>query len=219
MKCNMPINQETKIALAGEALEAALKDPSSPRCGQELAADDVFCSACGARVGKHSSPREGVSSCDSDSVTTGKCVVAWLKSLCKGRAPRKELWMVWLNATLFYAIIFFMANKMIAGNGRNIESRYLVNSMLSMAGFTIGICTVPVAVRRLHDLGYSGKTIIPSVCFSVVSTVLSLSGNSASLAGFLVSVMAAVYNLFLFVLLGFVGGTKGPNKYGADLLA
>ena len=50
MKCNTPIDPETKIALVDEALEAALKDLNSPRCGHELFADDMFCPACGAKV-------------------------------------------------------------------------------------------------------------------------------------------------------------------------
>ena len=50
MKCNTPIDPETKYALYGDELEAALKDLSSPRCGHDLSADDVFCPACGAKV-------------------------------------------------------------------------------------------------------------------------------------------------------------------------
>ena len=50
MKCNTPIDPETKTALSGAALEAALKDPNSPRCGYELSVDDVFCPTCGAKV-------------------------------------------------------------------------------------------------------------------------------------------------------------------------
>jgi len=93
MKCSTPIRRETKKALVGEALEAALKDPTSPRCGHELATDDVFCPACGARVENYSSSQGAPLSCDSDLVVP-KGVVAEVCSYCKGRVSRKELWMV-----------------------------------------------------------------------------------------------------------------------------
>jgi len=50
MKCNTPIDTETKCALSGDELAKALKDPDSPRCEQELSDDDVFCPSCGRRV-------------------------------------------------------------------------------------------------------------------------------------------------------------------------
>ena len=50
MKCKAPIDPATGIALEGEALEAALRDPYSPRCGQEIEDGDVFCPSCGARI-------------------------------------------------------------------------------------------------------------------------------------------------------------------------
>lgn len=50
MKCEMPIDPNTGIALEGEALIAALRDPTSPRCGYAIEDDDVFCPSCGARV-------------------------------------------------------------------------------------------------------------------------------------------------------------------------
>ena len=50
MKCNSYIDSETKCVLVGDALAAAFKDPDALRCGQELAADDAFCPACGARM-------------------------------------------------------------------------------------------------------------------------------------------------------------------------
>ena len=53
MKCNTPIDPETKIALSGAALEAALKDPNSPCCGYELSADDIYCPSCGIRFNAH----------------------------------------------------------------------------------------------------------------------------------------------------------------------
>ena len=56
MKCTTPIDPETKMALSGESLEAALNDPDSPRCGYELEPDDVFCPSCGAKVEQPASP-------------------------------------------------------------------------------------------------------------------------------------------------------------------
>jgi len=280
MKCNAPIDQETKMALVGEALEAALKDPTSPRCGQELAADDVFCSACGAKVeNKFSSQREFVS-CDSDSIALGNCinVQSW-NHYFKGRVSRRKWWMVWLVAALFYPVgaclVFILYGGTLVLGG--VEFPILTSNgkaMLVIVGFIIGIFTVPVAVRRLHDRGNNGKAMIPNVCFSSVLTIYYLSKDStsfissfvgacanfvdpsfvsaltisalsqkyanfidpytsfvgacasfvdasfadASFVGALVGIMATVYNLFLFVLLGFIRGTKGPNKYGPDPL-
>jgi len=50
MKCNTPIDPETKCALIGDELAKALKDPDSPRCEQELSDDNVFCPSCGGRA-------------------------------------------------------------------------------------------------------------------------------------------------------------------------
>lgn len=211
MKCNMPINQGTKIALAGEALEAALKDPSSPRCGQELAADDVFCSACGARVGNNSSSQGAFVSCNSGADALEQCMVP-LSPCCQGRASRREVWQVVLIATLVYVLVLVVTYVIVDKVGS------IASAIQTIASFIIGIYTVPVSVRRLHDLGYSGKAIIPSVCFSFILTLLSLSGNDPGLIVALLGIIAAVYNLILFVLLGFIRGTKGPNRYGPDPL-
>ena len=51
MKCQAYINPETRIALEGEALEAASQNPDAPRCGFELSEDDTFCPSCGAKMG------------------------------------------------------------------------------------------------------------------------------------------------------------------------
>ena len=59
MKCNAYIDPETKVALAGDAREAAFRDPAAPRCGYELAAGDTFCPACGAKVVEQSGQETG----------------------------------------------------------------------------------------------------------------------------------------------------------------
>ena len=200
------------MALVGEALEAALKDPTSPRCGQELAADDIFCPACGARVGNNTSLQGTFVSCDSGVDASEKGTIAsLLYRHCKGRAPRRELWTVLLQVALFYAVLSLVVIL-------NSERADLGKSVLAVAGLFVCVITLPVSVRRLHDQGNSGKAMIPSVCFSFVMTLLSLSGNDASFVGMLMGIIAALYNLILFVFLGFRRGTKGPNKYGPDPL-
>ena len=48
MKCNAPIDPQTKIAIAN--IEAEVNASQFPRCGYELYAEDKFCPACGAKV-------------------------------------------------------------------------------------------------------------------------------------------------------------------------
>ena len=62
MKCRVPINPITQTALDGNALETALNDPNSPRCGYELDAGDEFCPSCGAKVGYGNKADNSVSS-------------------------------------------------------------------------------------------------------------------------------------------------------------
>lgn len=223
MKCNTPIDPGTKTALEGEALQAALKDQGSPRCGYELFEGDVYCPGCGARAEYQSSSQGASGSCNSYLPTFTKAI-AVLFSFCKGRAPRGELWGVWVIAAVLYAIVYFVAVSIVV-NDRNAAGVKLVDTALAIAGFVISFCTLPVAVRRLHDRGNSGIALIPSVCFSFISLVFVLTGNRASITGSnasfacaLVDIMAAAYNFFLFVALGLIRGTKGPNRYGPDPL-
>ena len=182
---------------------------SDSSCGvQEFAADD----AC---VDKSLS--QGIfRSCDSYPADDyWKCILFTQPGHFKGRASRKKLWGVWVKATLCYVVACLIVNLITS---RDIVSVELGMAVLVALQFTIGICTVPVAVRRLHDRGLSGKAMIPCVCLSFVCMVLAWSGDGASFVGVLVSIMASIYNFCLFVLLGFIRGTRGSNKYGPDPL-
>ena len=204
MKCNTPIDSGTKMALSGEALEAALKAPDSPRCGYELAADDVFCPACGAKVGNHSSSQGDVLLVGPDSVSKGKNLFLWLKSLVKGRASRRKYWLVGLTATLCYvlvsAVLFLIET-----------SRF--DQILAYMALIVAICIVPVSVRRFHDLGKSGLWML---AFAIAPIGALCSSDVEVIKSF--TQLALVINLILGVPMGFVRGTRGPNKYGPDPL-
>ena len=48
--CNTPVEQETGVALTGEALAQALSDATWPRCPNVIKEGEAFCPKCGARV-------------------------------------------------------------------------------------------------------------------------------------------------------------------------
>lgn len=50
MKCNLPIDWRSGDALEGERLEAALKNPSAPRCPGLVNGNDYFCPMCGGSM-------------------------------------------------------------------------------------------------------------------------------------------------------------------------
>ena len=190
MKCAAYIDPKTGIALEGEALVNASKNPDAPRCGHELEFDDVFCPSCGA-------PK----------------TVSQRQFIWDGRATRKEYWKTILKILGAIVLIgIFAISAAIVCVNRVFLKCVFIATFLSSA--ILGLCTIPVSVRRLHDLGFSGVLLLPSVCIGVIS-VFVFDKNVRQI----VDVIGMVVNLLLGIPMGFMRGTKGPNKYGPDPLA
>jgi uncharacterized membrane protein YhaH (DUF805 family) len=84
-------------------------------------------------------------------------------------------------------------------------------SILSwISGFAIG-------VKRLHDRGRSGWWIL---LFYVAPGILAGAGNGtdADLAQMILGLGALVLSIWGLVELGFLRGTRGPNRFGRDPL-
>lgn len=128
------------------------------------------------------------------------------ESLWKGRTPRKEYWKTVLQ---------------IAGLGvlaGIVLSLMQDNKTVYMAGTGLVSCIlVPyyalVSIRRLHDLNKSGLWMLG---FAIGPLAMVCNGNS-EIAGVLNGI-GMIYNLLVGIPMGFVRGTKGPNKYGPDPL-
>ena len=141
-----------------------------------------------------------------------------------GRSRRKEYWMFFLGAILFYILIF--ALMVAVGGGALLGTEDGAAGMTgALAGFGIlGIVLIiavlllfipslAVGVRRLHDIDRTGWWLlvpyvpyILSIVFATTESVeLAAIFNLISLAGFLL--------LFVFALLP---GTVGPNRFGPD---
>jgi uncharacterized membrane protein YhaH (DUF805 family) len=121
-----------------------------------------------------------------------------------GRASREEFW-------LFIAFVI-IANA-VAG---------LVGALLGMRGMLPGLIglllfvpQIAVAVRRLHDLGKSGKElVVPCLMLFVMPMAFAFRGILPKVValGFLgITLLAFAHLLTLFLK----KGTTVPNRYGA----
>ena len=116
-----------------------------------------------------------------------------------GRARRTEYWM-------FFLVYFVIA--LVIG---------VVEGLLSIGGYLTGIFalvhllpSLGVTVRRLHDTGRSGWWIL---LFYAVPMVLNATGSP------ILSVVSLAISVWMFVELGCLKGTAGPNRFGPDPLA
>jgi len=66
----------------------------------------------------------------------------------KGRASRKEYWMAYLFASIYYLIAITLDNSL--GMGGVLPNLYGLLLLLPM---------LAVGARRLHDIGYSGNNM------------------------------------------------------------
>lgn len=97
----------------------------------------------------------------------------------------------------------------------------IVNIALFISGLAVG-------AKRLHDRGKSGwwlllYYIVPSILSGIglLSFFYGIGADSGSavIVGTLSSIIAFVILVWVFIELGCLRGTVGPNQYGADPLA
>ncbi len=122
----------------------------------------------------------------------------------KGRASREEFW-------CFFAFVI-IANA-LAGFVGLILGLYAV--LTGIVGLLLVIPQVAVAVRRLHDLGKSGRElVVPCVMLLAVPLAFAFRGILPKIValGFLGITLLVFANLLtLFIK----KGTNVPNRYGA----
>lgn len=215
MKCTAYIDPKTGIALEGEALVNASKNPDAPRCGYGLEPDDMFCPACGA---------------------CAEVLARRISSTDKKRPHEKRATRLnfWCSAAAFVVIdllwFVFFCHYYDARNGNLDHGTFL--KVLGYANLFAFAYFMQTAVRRLHDIGRSGWSLSPNFFLTIVASifiVLSIligvpplnpfAGNEWYAILMIIAWIAIVTNVGMIVWLGFAKGIKGNNKYGPDLLA
>jgi len=157
-----------------------------------------------------------------------------LVALCStvdGRIARGQFWLGSLIVFVAFAIISALLMALGLGVSSTVTGTVQVNGgeasefmqqNWSLAPWPSLILTVvaaaplaAVGVKRRHDRNGSGVDVI---AFWIVSLLLQFLAVLGVSGGFLqaVGLVMAVWGICLFILLGILKGTPGPNKYGPD---
>jgi len=122
----------------------------------------------------------------------------------KGRASRDEFWCFFAFLIIANAVASFVG--LLLGFGPTLAA---------IVGALLIIPQLAVAVRRLHDLGKSGRElVVPCVMFMAVPLAFAFRGIlpkivALGLLGITLLVFANLLTLFI------KKGTTVPNRYGA----
>lgn len=142
-----------------------------------------------------------------------------------GRARRAEYWYFVLFYVIFYLVAYVLD---ITING--LAGPHWISSLFGLAMF---LPSITVQVRRLHDIGKSGKNVLWFIIAEVVWVVLLMimgvaalyvlisGGNLADVpVSFLVVLLGGglvflVWSI-VFIVWSCTPGDQGDNKYGPD---
>jgi len=80
------------------------------------------------------------------------------------------------------------------------------------------VSALAIGVKRLHDRDRSGWWIVLLYFGPMVLQAAQQSAESGTLASILLGIGAFAVSIWALVELGFLRGTSGPNRFGADPL-
>ena len=147
----------------------------------------------------------------------------------KGRARRSEYWYFTLANIIISILLMLLDNALGLKIGSSNSG--VLNSIYGLIVFLPGLA---VAVRRLHDIGKSGKLLllfyIAIIVLAIVMVVAGLSlfmagmGNSGAQTpdfgslgiGFFIPLILILGIAIWMLILFFTAGDVGANKYGPD---
>jgi uncharacterized membrane protein YhaH (DUF805 family) len=141
-----------------------------------------------------------------------------------GRVGRLKYWIT----SIVSDTVLVLAGLILDSDDHHASSwRFFFDIFFMMLGTLAIVATLAVYVKRLHDRDKSGWWVLLFLILPItIAAVPDITGkNVASFAGddkanlAFVNLVAFVLTLWGFVELGFLSGTRGPNKYGERLRA
>jgi uncharacterized membrane protein YhaH (DUF805 family) len=140
-----------------------------------------------------------------------------------GRIARKSYWLgslIIIGAVLAVAIAIVTTIDEAAFDRPDGGSSALGHAL----GWVLLLASVPISVKRLHDLNRSGHYLWPMVILDALLTAGDVTGwtgtpTEPNALGWAIIALYGIYSLVLLIHLGFYRGSTGHNDYGRDPLA
>jgi uncharacterized membrane protein YhaH (DUF805 family) len=148
-----------------------------------------------------------------------------------GRINRAKYWLAVLFWTVVDIVVFAVMGGMLVKDivalGSEPSGGDIVRVILSFGVSVILVCLlvfVPmivsgfaIGIKRLHDRDQSGWWILLFYFGPAVASALAHNSDSGASA-LLLSLVSLGISIWAIVVLGFLRGTRGPNRYGPDPL-
>lgn len=139
-----------------------------------------------------------------------------------GRIPRKTWWLAsFVPVTYAIGVIAYIVAEMLAAD----RTEMVEGDATRMLVFLIPVwwVTAALSAKRLHDRGRTALWLLVPVASDGIQIAVFGMGaligqaDTGSL-GEVLDVAALAFTIWLFVELGFLRGTQGPNRFGPDPL-
>ena len=141
--------------------------------------------------------------------------VAYLLLSLRGRISRSRFWI----GTLILAAVSFAATYLVLA-AVGISNRAVLLSML--VAFALAYPSYAVMAKRFQDRGKPGWTaliaIVPVYAINLLQTFHVIDPYAPTPLYHVLNLAAIGIGLWILLELGFLKGTSGPNRYGADPL-
>jgi uncharacterized membrane protein YhaH (DUF805 family) len=131
-----------------------------------------------------------------------------------GRINRGKFWLAMLVLAVIHLIFYVIAN---------LTDNTALDAVSGMMTIVLGILSLAVGVKRLHDRNKSGWYL---VLFYIVPCILLTAGmvfgtimEDSTMIANVLGLMAFAIFIWAFVELGCLRGTVGANQHGPDPVA
>jgi uncharacterized membrane protein YhaH (DUF805 family) len=140
-----------------------------------------------------------------------------------GRIGRKSYW---LGSLIIIGAVLAVAFAIIAMSDETAfdEPDGRSSALGHVLAWVLLLASVPVSVKRLHDLNRSGHYLWPMFILDGLLTAGEIAGvtgttTAPTALGWVLITIYGIYSLVLLICLGFYRGTTGHNDFGPDPLA
>jgi len=124
----------------------------------------------------------------------------------RGRSGRARFWLTLLLQ--FVAVLVGGGFVIALSSAQLTRAGFPLALALFGAAFVLSLCN---AVKRLHDIGWSGWCVAPILLLELLVGMADLGSGEGGVGA---SGAMSGLGLLITILLGALPGTQGPNKYG-----